>query len=143
MQRKIQVIAVGKVKYAWITAGIQEYLKRLPGLTITEIKDSGRKTELAEIQPHFKQRDRLVVLTERGICMNSEQFAEWLAQSGQDGNIVFAIGSAEGIASNLEQAADRCLALSPMTFTHDMARLLLIEQIYRAINILNHGNYHK
>ncbi|MEB3291557.1 MAG: 23S rRNA (pseudouridine(1915)-N(3))-methyltransferase RlmH [Synechococcales bacterium] len=143
MQRKIQIVAVGKVKYAWINAGIQEYLKRLPGMEVVEIKDSGRKTEWSEVQSYVKSRDRLIVLTERGSCLSSEQFAESLAQWGQDCNLVFAIGSADGIAPSLEQAADRRLALSPMTFTHDMARLLLIEQIYRAINILNHGNYHK
>lgn len=143
MQKKLKIIAVGKVKYAWIDSGLREYLKRLPGLTIVEIKDSNQRTDLSDIQPHLKARDRLIVLTERGKLFNSIDFAQFIAQETLDESLVFVIGSSDGITPALEAAAYKTLALSPMTFTHDMARLLLVEQLYRAVSIVNNGNYHK
>ena len=78
MQRKIKIIAVGKVKYSWIQAGIQEYGKRIPGLNLQEIKDSNRRTELSEITPYLKTHDRLIVLTERGKLQTSQDFSQFL-----------------------------------------------------------------
>ena len=143
MQRKMRIVAVGKVKHSWIHAGIQEYLKRIPGLTIQEIKDSNCRTDLPEILPHLKTHDRLVVLTERGKQQTSPDFAHFLTQETSNHSLVFVIGSSDGITPELERSAHARLALSPMTFTHDVARLLLVEQIYRAISIATNGNYHK
>ena len=143
MQRKIRIIAVGKVKYFWIQSGIQEYAKRIPGLNIQEIKDSNRRTELSEITPHLKTHDRLIVLTERGKLQNSPDFAQFLITETLNHSLVFVIGSSDGITPELERSADTRLALSPMTFTHDLARLLLVEQIYRGLSIATNGNYHK
>jgi 23S rRNA (pseudouridine1915-N3)-methyltransferase len=143
MQRKLKIIAVGKIKAAWINAGLEEYRKRLPGLTIVEIKDSDPAQEWAQIQTLLKPRERLIALTERGQRLTSIEFADFLQRETLDETLVFAIGSATGISPQLEAAASHCLSLSPMTFTHDMARLLLVEQLYRAHNILNNGSYHK
>jgi 23S rRNA (pseudouridine1915-N3)-methyltransferase len=143
IQRKIRILAVGKVKHAWIQAGIQEYSKRIPGLTLQELKDSNRRTEYSEITPHLKTHDRLIVLTERGQMKTSPDFAQFLAQETLNHSLVFVIGSSDGITPELEQMAHVRLALSPMTFTHDVARLLLVEQIYRGISIVTNGNYHK
>jgi 23S rRNA (pseudouridine1915-N3)-methyltransferase len=143
MQRKLKIIAVGKIKAAWINAGLEEYRKRLPGLTIVEIKDSDPAQEWAQIQTLLKPRERLIALTERGQRLTSLEFADFLQRETLDETLVFAIGSATGISPQLEATASHCLSLSPMTFTHDMARLLLVEQLYRAHNILNNGSYHK
>lgn len=143
MQRKIKIIAVGKVKYSWIQAGIQEYAKRIPGLNLQEIKDTNRRTELAEITPYLKTHDRLIVLTERGKLQNSPDFAQFLITETLNHSLVFVIGASDGITPELERSAHIRLALSPMTFTHDLARLLLVEQIYRGISIATNGNYHK
>ncbi len=143
MQRKLKILTVGKVKSTWIQSGIQDYRNRIPGLTIIEIKDSQRRTEWSEVQPYVKAQDRLVVLTERGKTYSSPEFANFLAQVTIDYSVLFVIGSSDGITAELEQAAHVRLALSPMTFTHDLARLLLVEQIYRAISIVSNGNYHK
>jgi 23S rRNA (pseudouridine1915-N3)-methyltransferase len=143
MNRKVKIIAVGKVKHDWINAGIWEYHKRLPGLTIVEIKDSNKDKEFQEIQALIKPREKLITMTERGKLIDSVAFSGFLAQEIRDEAIVFAIGGPEGISLELEQAAAHCISLSPMTFTHDMARLLLIEQLYRAQNILQNGSYHK
>jgi 23S rRNA (pseudouridine1915-N3)-methyltransferase len=143
MNRKVKIIAVGKVKHDWINAGIREYHKRLPGLMIVEIKDSNKDKEFQEIQALIKPREKLITMTERGKLMDSVAFSGFLAQEIRDEALVFAIGGPEGISLELEQAAAHCISLSPMTFTHDMARLLLIEQLYRAQNILQNGSYHK
>lgn len=143
MNRKLKIIAVGKVKHKWINTGIQEYCKRLPGLTIVEIKDSNKDKEYQEIQALLKPREKLITMTERGRTMDSIAFAKFLEQETMDESLVFAIGGPEGISSEMEKAAAHCLSLSSMTFTHDMARLLLIEQLYRAQNILQNGSYHK
>ena len=143
MQRKIKIIAVGKVKYSWIQAGIQEYGKRIPGLNLQEIKDSNRRTELSEITPYLKTHDRLIVLTERGKLQTSEDFSQFLITETLNNSLVFVIGSSDGITPELERSAHIRLALSTMTFTNDLARLLLVEQIYRGISIATNGNYHK
>ncbi len=143
MERKIKIIAVGKVKHDWVLAGIREYHKRIPELTIVEIKDSTKDKEFAELQTLLKPRDQLVAVTERGKLYDSPAFAQFLQQQTLDAMLVFAIGGPEGISPKLEAAAVKTVSLSPMTFTHDLARLLLIEQIYRAQNILQNGNYHK
>ncbi len=143
MQRKIKLLTVGKVKYSWIDEGIREYLKRIPGLTIAEIKDTQKRTEWSEVTPHVKPQDQVVVLTERGTLYNSIDFAKFIEKTTLDYSLLFVIGSSDGITPELERSAHYRLALSPMTFTHDMARLLLVEQIYRATSILSNGNYHK
>jgi 23S rRNA (pseudouridine1915-N3)-methyltransferase len=143
MNRKIKIIAVGKVKHAWINAGIQAYLKRLPGLTVVEIKDSNQDKEYQDIQALIKPREQLITMTERGELMDSIAFSQFLAKETMDQSLVFAIGGPAGISADLATAATHCISLSPMTFTHDMARLLLIEQLYRAQNILQNGAYHK
>jgi 23S rRNA (pseudouridine1915-N3)-methyltransferase len=143
MQRKIKLLTVGKVKYSWIDAGIREYVKRIPGLTIVEIKDTQKRTDWAEVVPHVKTQDQVVVLTERGMLYNSIDFATFIEKTTLDYSLLFVIGSSDGITPELERSAHHRLALSPMTFTHDMARLLLVEQLYRATSIVSHGNYHK
>jgi 23S rRNA (pseudouridine1915-N3)-methyltransferase len=143
MNRKIKIIAVGKVKHDWILTGIKEYTKRLPGLTIVEIKDSHKAKEWAEIKAMLKPREKLVAMTERGKLYDSVAFAALLQRETMDETLVFAIGGPEGISREMEAAANWTLSLSPMTFTHDMARLLLIEQLYRSQNILQNGSYHK
>jgi 23S rRNA (pseudouridine1915-N3)-methyltransferase len=143
MQRKLKILAVGKLKQPWIIQGVNEYTKRLPGLTITELKDSTPDREATEIQSLVKPHDYLIVLTERGKTMDSIAFAKFLEQTVRSDILVFAIGGPVGISAELERSANLCLSLSPMTFTHDMARLLLVEQLYRAQNILQNGSYHK
>ncbi len=143
MQRKLKILAIGKLKQPWIIQGVNEYAKRLPGLTITEVKDSTPDREATEIQNLVKPHDYLIVLTERGKTMDSVAFAKFLEQTVREDILVFAIGGPVGISPELERSANLCLSLSPMTFTHDMARLLLVEQLYRAQNILQNGSYHK
>jgi 23S rRNA (pseudouridine1915-N3)-methyltransferase len=139
---KITVVAIGKVKKSWVREGLEVYIQRIPELTIIELKDSNPEKEGEQILSRLKPNDRLIALTEDGATFDSIAFAQWIAQA-ESNQLVFAIGSADGISAAVKRAADRCLSLSKMTFPHEIARLLLCEQLYRAKNILQGGSYHK
>ncbi|MEL4894203.1 23S rRNA (pseudouridine(1915)-N(3))-methyltransferase RlmH [Crocosphaera sp. Alani8] len=139
---KIRLIVVGKIKKTWIREGINIYLKRLPKLVIQEIKDSTPIKEGEQILSMLKSRDYLIILTEEGQQYTTIDFTNFLNQINSH-NVVFVIGGAEGISQKLKQQASLQLSLSPMTFPHEVARLLLIEQLYRAKTILQGSNYHK
>jgi 23S rRNA (pseudouridine1915-N3)-methyltransferase len=137
-----RIVAVGKVKKQWIADGIQEYWKRLPELKITEIKDSTPAQEAEKIRANVRSHERLIVLSEQGTAMTSLAFARWIEQS-QSTVLVFAIGGPDGTHASLEAQCDRQISLSAMTFTHELARLFLVEQLYRAKTILIGTGYHR
>jgi len=139
---KVKLLAVGKVKKEWLREGLAVYLKRLPELEILELKDSTPDREGEQILASLKPSDRLIALTEEGKTYSSVAFAELLSQADSN-SLVFAIGSAEGLSPALKQQATHLLSLSPMTFPHEVARLLLVEQLYRAKTILQGSQYHK
>lgn len=139
---KIRLIAVGKVKKRWIQEGVLTYAKRVPELEIIEVKDSKPDLEAAKVLSLVKGGDRLVVLTEEGRSYSSLMLANMLGRV-DSGSLVFVIGGPEGVDQSLKQAATQLISLSAMTFPHEIARLLLIEQLYRAKTILQNGSYHK
>jgi len=139
---KVKLLAIGKVKKGWIRDGVEVYRQRLPELTVVELKDTNPDKEGELILAQVKGRDRLIALTEEGPCYSSVQFAELVSQA-ESGSLVFVIGSAEGLSPAVKRSAAQCLSLSPMTFPHELARLLLLEQLYRAKAILQGTSYHK
>ncbi|HHP7243486.1 MAG TPA: 23S rRNA (pseudouridine(1915)-N(3))-methyltransferase RlmH [Elainellaceae cyanobacterium] len=139
---KVRVIAVGKLKKSWLREGIAIYLKRSPEIEILEIKDSDKEKEGEKILSFMKGDETLVVLSEDGKLISSVDFANLLTRYASN-NVVFAIGGPDGISQTLKDRASLLLSLSPMTFPHEIARILLIEQLYRAKTILQGGNYHK
>jgi 23S rRNA (pseudouridine1915-N3)-methyltransferase len=139
---KIKLIAVGRVKKGWLREGLAVYRQRLPELEIIELKDTDPDKEGEQILALVKGGDRLIALTEEGQTLTSVQFAGWISRADSH-SLVFAIGSAEGLSPAVKQGATQCLSLSPMTFPHEVARLLLVEQLYRAKTILQGSGYHK
>jgi 23S rRNA (pseudouridine1915-N3)-methyltransferase len=139
---KIRLITVGKVKKAWIYEGVAVYQKRLPELDVIEVKDSTPEKEGDQILTLLKGRDRLIALTEEGQLFSSRQFAAMLA-AAESHNWVFAIGGAVGLSAAVKDRAASLLSLSPMTFPHEIARLLFTEQLYRAKSILQGTSYQK
>jgi 23S rRNA (pseudouridine1915-N3)-methyltransferase len=137
-----KIIAIGKIKKKWIQEGIEMYLKRLPGLEIIEIKDSTPKKEEHTIKEIIGKNEVLVTLNENSHSFTSKQLAKKLLNSHNQ-NITFVIGGASGLSLSLNSAASWQLSLSPLTFPHEIARLLLIEQLYRANTITQGGPYHK
>ena len=139
---RIRILAVGKVRKGWVQEGIALYRRRLPGLEIAELKDSTMVKEAEAISAALRPEERLVVLTEEGRTLDSLAFAEQLRGSGSE-RIAFVIGGADGLEPALKAQAHWRLSLSPMTFPHELARLLLLEQLYRASSIQQGGPYHR
>lgn len=138
---RIKLLSVGKTKEIWLDQAIKEYEKRLTGLLHFDfiwVKDDRQLVELAE-----KERD-YICLDPTGQLLTSEEFATFVVQAWEErgARLTFIIGGPEGIPKKLK--SDRhSISLSPMTFTHQMTRLILVEQIYRAIEINKKSNYHK
>lgn len=140
---KIRILAVGRCKEPFIQAGLDEYVKRLKRFVPVEVvvlKDRGMKDEADDILSRLKD-ETVIVLSEEGVHFDSIQFSKLFSPSQKD--VVFVLGSAEGLDPSVKQRADMVLSLSSMTFTHEMARLFLIEQIYRAQTIRAGLKYHR
>ena len=137
-----KIIAIGKVKKKWIHSGIKMYLNRLPGLQVIEIKDSTQEKEESTIKEIIKKNETLITLNENGHSFTSKEFAKKLLDCHNQ-NITFIIGGASGLSPSLNNCAAWQLSLSPLTFPHELARLLLIEQLYRSKTIFQGGPYHK
>ena len=143
---RIRILAVGKVRKGWVREGIALYRKRLPGLAIVELKDATPEREAAAIRAELRPDERLLVLSEEGLQLGSRALAGQLGQwqaSGGASRLAFAIGGADGLDPALRAEAAARLSLSALTFPHELARLLLLEQLYRAQSILQGGPYHR
>ncbi|CAK6699416.1 23S rRNA (pseudouridine(1915)-N(3))-methyltransferase RlmH [Synechococcus sp. CCY9201] len=139
---RLRVIAVGKIRKPWIREGLETYRKRLPGLVIHEVKDSIPARERDQILAILQPEEIMLALSEEGSALDSIAWAHGL-DAMASGRIAFVIGGAFGLDADLKARAHRILSLSPMTFPHELARLILIEQIYRAQSILQGSPYHK
>ena len=155
---KIKIIALGKIKEKFLKDGIDEFLKRLTPytsieiieLTPVEIKDENLtqkalEQEAEKILANIKPDSYVITLEILGKQLSSEDFAQKINEITISGisELVFVIGSSCGISPNVSQRANFKLSISKMTFLHQFARLLLVEQIYRAFKILKGETYHK
>ncbi len=139
---RYRILTIGRVRKDWIRNGISLYLKRLPGLEIRELRESNPQQETKVIKASLKRNEFLVILDEKGEHLTSISFAKRLKDINAQ-RIVFVIGGANGLTPELKAMADWQLSLSPMTFPHEIARLLLIEQLYRAQTIWQGSPYHR
>jgi len=143
---KIRIVAIGKVKERFTSAWINEFLKRLGKygkVEILEIKESNKEEESKKLLAKMKEGDYKMLLDIRGKQLYSREFSDLLQRQLLHSNITFFIGGPEGVTKDVEYACDEVISLSTMTFTHQMARLFLIEQIYRAFTIMKGEKYHK
>lgn len=157
---KITIAAIGKIKEKYLTAGIQEFLKRLTPYCKLEIIELAEErmpdnpSPAEKMQALTREGERLlkavragsylIVLDVAGQALSSEQLAakfDTLALGGQS-DITFVIGGAFGLSNEVVSAAKEKLSFSKMTFTHQMIRLLLVEQVYRAFKISRGEPYH-
>lgn len=154
----IKIIAVGRLKEKFLKDGIDEFLKRLKpycSLEVTEISpieitdeniiDKVLKDEGEFILSKIKPDSYVVTLEINGKTLSSEKFSSHIKEVMNSGvsELVFVIGSSCGLGQNISSRANFKLSLSPMTFLHQFARLILIEQIYRAFKIMKGEKYHK
>jgi len=158
---KIRIITIGKLKEQYLKDGINEYLLRLRpyvNVEIIELKDESvddkssfsliekaKDIEGEKVLKLLKQTDYVINLDLCNNQLKSEEFAEFLdTKMGQHNSLLtFIIGGSYGLSDALKKRANYSLCLSKMTFLHQMTRLILLEQIYRAYKILNNETYHK
>lgn len=143
---EIKIISVGKVKEKDLANRIEHYEDRIQydcRFVSLQIKDSNVQDEGERIvQILDKEKGSFVVCcTEEGKQFTSREFAEVIGSKNVP--ILFIIGSAEGISETIKKRANLLLSFSKMTFTHEMARMFLVEQVYRGISILKNRKYHK
>ena len=142
---QINVLTVGKIKDRELALKAAEFSGRISHdirLSIESIKDSTPEQEAKRLLARIKKQPGFVfALSEKGRPYTSEQFSSRLYALGPQ--VYFIIGGPFGLAPAVQQSADELLALSSMTFTHEMAQVLLLEQIYRAISIHHKRKYHK
>ena len=153
---KLNVLAVGHRQPGWVSEGCAEYLKRMPRelpVSVTEIKPEprGSKTrqqllaaEKTRLQAALQAYPRMVVMDERGDDLPTRALAErlqgWMRNGG---DTAFVIGGADGIDEALKQQASESIRLSSLTLPHALARLILCEQLYRAVSIVHQHPYHR
>ena len=131
---RLSINAIGKIKKVWIREGIHQYKKRMPDLIINESKSFNID--------NIRVNNVIICLTEEGQLFNSIELTSLLLNF-KNKKINFLIGDADGIPSDIKNKSHHLLSLSPLTFPHELARLILIEQIYRAISISNGSPYHR
>ena len=144
---KLKIAWVGKTKEASIRALTEEYLTRLGRYLTTESQEVASEEALLKLAERASGRTRptLVLLDQRGRQFTSEQFAELLRDQQDRGTqqLLFAIGPADGFTDQGRHAADLILSFGKMTLSHELARVVLLEQLYRAFTILKGHPYHK
>ena len=150
----IKIVVVGSIKEQYLKDAIEEYKKRLSKYTnieIVEVKDEGLveeskaiKLEEEKIMKYIVDRDYLITLEIEGKQYSSTEFAEKINNIlVENSNITFVIGGSYGLSDNIKSKARLHLSFSKMTFPHQLFRVILLEQIYRAFKIINHEEYHK
>lgn len=139
---KIRIIAVGKTKSRPIRELVGDYTSRIKhyiSIELAEVKNASSTIK------SLKRGDCLVVCDERGKNMRSTELASFLDEKkrGANENLIFYIGGPDGVEPEIRKKAKEFLSLSKMTFPHEFAQAILLEQIYRACTILNNESYHK
>lgn len=155
---RITILAVGQNKFNYLIDGESYYIRKLNHyckVNISSVKadkivkkcasSAVLKAESERLLNRISKRSFVVVLDRKGQLLDSKEFAkkinDWQNQSIND--LIFIIGGPLGLDSKIHQRADFTLSLSRLTFTHDMTRLIFLEQLYRAFSILRGEKYHK
>lgn len=154
---KVEFWVVGKTQFSYLSEGMEIYEKRLRKylpfkmIVLPDIKNAKnlsaqelKKKEGDLILSKIEKGDLLILLDENGKTFSSQKFAKWLNQQLQHSarKMIFLVGGAYGFSEKVYQRSQQKIALSEMTFSHQMVRLFFIEQFYRALTILNNEPYH-
>lgn len=151
----IKIICVGKIKEKYLEDGIKEYFKRIEGyqkIQILEVKEfntpdisKNMYNEGLQIKEKISKDDYIITLEINGKKIDSVQLAKKIEeiQTYHSPNISFIIGGSNGLIDDIKKLSNFALSFSDMTFPHQLMRLILVEQIYRAFTIINNKEYHK
>lgn len=153
---KINLIAIGKKMPDWISHGIEHYKKQLPknyNFTITALESQNRKSISAENTKNLEEKlildaasgsSLLIAFDERGNQQSSKELSKSIEKWQLEGeSVAMIIGGADGLSSELKQKCNLIWSLSNLTLTHSMARLLLVEQLYRGHSLMTNHPYHR
>ncbi|HSO06134.1 MAG TPA: 23S rRNA (pseudouridine(1915)-N(3))-methyltransferase RlmH [Pelomicrobium sp.] len=154
---KLTIVAVGEKLPAWAEAATTEYLKRMPREARVELREvvatrrssrgdarAAMKAEAERIIAAIPAGARRIILDEGGQAMDTRTFSRFLERALADGTpLAFVIGGADGLHPDVKRSADRMLSLSALTLPHALARVLLAEQLYRAMSLLKGHPYHR
>jgi 23S rRNA (pseudouridine1915-N3)-methyltransferase len=150
-----RLLNIGKTKFRWVSAGIQHYqklMKPFAKLSIDEVKPvTGTwapaellKKEAERFRGNIDRGETIVCLDREGQRFTSGALARWVGSQAERGaSLVFVIGGSEGLDPEFRRRSALTMSLSPMTFPHDLVRLVFVEQFYRALTILHGHPYHK
>ena len=150
-----KILCVGKIKEKFITEGILEYKKRIDGyskMEIVEVKEFNTndiskniENEGIELLTKINKDDYVITLEILGKKLDSVEFSKQLENiiNYHSSKIVFVIGGSNGLSDSVKSRSNFKLSFSDMTFPHQLMRLILTEQIYRALTIINNKEYHK
>ncbi len=157
----VTLLCVGKLKEGYLREGVAEYQKRLAkfcAFEVVEVADvkipdepsdaeaaKVLASEGAAVLARIPKNAMVLALAVEGGAVSSPGFAELIGAAASRGtsHLCFVIGGSLGLAETVKRSADRLLSVSPMTFPHQLMRLLFVEQLYRAFTILHHQTYHK
>ena len=153
---KINLIAIGKKMPGWISHGIEHYKKQLPknyNFTITALESQNRKSISAENTKNLEEKlildaasgsTLLIAFDELGKQQSSKELSKSIEKWQLEGDsVAMIIGGADGLSSELKQKCNLIWSLSNLTLTHSMARLLLVEQLYRGHSLMTNHPYHR
>ena len=138
----VTVLCVGTIKEQFLRDAIKEYSKRIGGYASLTVKETKNDRELI---PALPKKAFKIALCVEGKQLSSEELASKLDELPTRGisEIVFVIGDSDGMGEDVKASCDFRLSFSKMTFPHQLMRVILLEQIYRAFTIINNGKYHK
>lgn len=157
---KIKILAVGKLKEKYLVDACKEYIKRISRFSKIEIEEI-EESKLYKDLPSYIEKvieeesekiisllsssDYNILLDVKGDSLSSIEFSQLLKKKMDDGksNFIFIIGGSYGVSNKLKSIVDQRISLSTLTFPHQLARLVILEQIYRCFKILNNEIYHK
>lgn len=138
----VNILCVGTLKEAFLRDAVKEYSKRISGYARLNIKETKNDRELI---PNLSKKSFKIALCVEGKQLSSEELASKIEAVTSLGvsEITFVIGDSDGMGEDVKAECDLRLSFSKMTFPHQLMRVILLEQIYRAFTIINNGKYHK
>ena len=151
---KVQVLAIGKIREPYFREAVEEYSRRIGYYVPIRVRDAAKEisgnaqdleTAYCRLKKEHQKADLKVALDRKGRIMSSEDLAAWFEKAMFNSvNLVsFVIGGPHGLAKSALTDSDQAISLGAMTIPHQMARLLLVEQVYRAFTIIKGEPYHK
>lgn len=151
---KIQILGIGKIREPYFREAIEEYSRRIGYYVPFRVRDAAKEisgseqdleTAYSRLRKEHQKGDLRVALDRKGRVMSSDDLAAWFERAMIDsvGLVSFVIGGPHGLAGSALADSDQVISLGAMTLPHQMARLVLVEQVYRAFTIIKGEPYHK